>query len=69
MVLFIGASTFENDIAWKSIFNCEAELRLVEDIFLGSKVDLDGTRQVLFLKLILGDRWSDEALRDLAQWL
>ena len=34
LVLLVGSSSLENDIARESVFHCEAELRLVEYIFL-----------------------------------
>ena len=34
LVFLVGSSSLENDIARESVFHCEAELRLVEYIFL-----------------------------------
>jgi hypothetical protein len=35
VIFLVRASSFENDVAWHTILGSEAELRLVEDVFLG----------------------------------
>jgi len=34
VVFLVGASSLENDIAWQTVLDSEAELRLVEHVFL-----------------------------------
>jgi len=62
VVFLVGASSLENDIAWQTVLDSEAELRLVEHVFLRSKVDLDGAWKVLPFKLILWHRGHYKAL-------
>ena len=69
VVFLVGASSFENDVAWKSVFNSEAELRLVQHVLLWFEVHLDRAWQVLALKLVLGHRWADQAFWCLSQRL
>lgn len=35
MIFLVGASTFENNVAWNAIVDGKAELGLVEGVFLG----------------------------------
>lgn len=69
VVLLVRASAFENNVAGEAVLDGEAELRLVEDVFLGPEVDLDGLGEVLAFKFVLGYWGHDESLRHLAQWL
>ena len=34
LIFFVGTSSFENDVAWQSIFHGEAELGLVKNVLL-----------------------------------
>ena len=42
MLLLVRALALENDVAGQTILDEEAELRLVEHVFLRPEVDLDG---------------------------
>ena len=59
VILFVGTSALEDDVAGESILDGESELALVEDVLLWSEVDQDLLGQVLLLKLILWHRWLE----------
>jgi len=42
MLFLVRALALENDVAGETVVYHEAELRLVEDVFLRPEVDLDG---------------------------
>ena len=44
MLFLVRALALENDVAGQTVLHKEAELRLVQHVFLGPKVDLDGLR-------------------------
>ena len=62
MLLLVRALALENDVAGQTILDEEAELGLVEHVFLRPEVDLDGLGPELLFVFVLFDGWHNEAL-------
>ena len=69
VVFFVRSSSFENDVAGKTVLDGESELRLIEDVLLRSEVDFDRDRLELLLVFVLRHRRLNKAFRDLTKWL
>ena len=68
VVLLVGSSSLENDIACYSRFACESELALVQHVFLWLEIDEDCLWLIFLLLFVLRHWWDQQAFWDFAQW-
>jgi len=66
MIFLVGAFTLQDHIARKTILHSETELRFVEHILFGSKVNQNCLGQQLLLVLVFRYGWHTKAFRNLS---